>query len=409
VRVLIAYPYFQGREEPGHALVFDLARHLAGQGHEVHVIAGEVGYMRARASRARSWRLVRTETMEGIRVHRTYTFASLHGGYGARALGFATQAASSVAALLSMPRPDAVFASSPPLPAASVASWYCRLRRVPLVLEVRDLWPESIAQLGIVRNRLLLALLRGMERRLYNRAAAIVALTAGIARDIRERGWRTIAVEFVPCGVELAEFRPDEAARLRMRERLGWEGKVVALYFGAIGDANNIPVILAAARRLLGRKDIAIVLVGDGMRRIEVARRIEAEGLHNVRLLPAVARSQAPEYLRAADVCLATLRDLPLFEGAIPTKLVEAMACARPVLCGVRGEARAIVEEAGAGLAFAPDDDDGLAKALGRLAGDDALRAQMGARGAAFARERFSAAHSRARIAALLAQAAAGR
>ena len=281
----------------------------------------------------------------------------------------------------------------------------CKMRGIPFVIEVRDLWPESAVQMGILKNRQLIAIMAWMERLLYNQSRKIVALTAGIREDICRRGWPESKVDLVTCGVDFDRLYPDAPGAALVRERHGWQGKRVVMYFGAIGEANNIPVILRVATRLRDRSDIVFVLVGDGMKRLGTEQHIAQAGLDNVQLLPPVPKQDARLYINAADVCLVTLQDIPVFEGAIPTKLIDYMACGKAVLCGIRGEAQQIVDYAGAGFAFEPDDDARLATLVTELVDDPAWAARMGADGMAYVRNRFSAAQMRLQMETVLLQA----
>lgn len=163
------------------------------------------------------------------------------------------------------------------------------------------------------------------------------------------------------------------------------------MYFGALGEANNLPVTLRTAQRLQSQQDIVFVLIGDGMKRAETEKVVSEIGLKNVLVLPPVPKDDARLYINAADVCLVTLRDIPLFDGAIPTKLIDYMACGKPVLCGVRGEAERIVNDAGAGAIFEPDNDQQLSKLVMELLGNKTLIEKMGRGGLAYVQRRFSA------------------
>lgn len=399
MKVAIVYQYYQGTGAPGHSLIYELAQYLAGRGHEVTVVSGETGYMQCDTP-ARPWyrRLRREERDGAVRVLRTFTYSELHRSYLGRLLSFASFSLSGAAGLLSIDKPDLVLASTPPIFPMFAAALVCRMRRIPLVLEVRDLWPASAVQMGILRNRTLIRIMEWMERQLYDQSARIVALTEGIRDDIRTRGWPQEKLEVVTCGVDFDRLYPDPQGAARTRRALGWEDRKVVLYFGALGEANNIPVILRAARSLRERGDILFVLVGDGLRRGAIEGEVAAGKLANLVVLPPVAKDQARVYLSAADLCLVTLQDIPLFDGAIPTKLIDYMACARPVLCGIRGEARRILDTAQAGLGFEPDDDRQLARLISELLDDAGRRERLGANGLAFVRSHFSAEQTRRKM-----------
>lgn len=395
MKICMVYQYYQGHSAPGHSLVYELTQFLAKRGHDVTVISGETGYMRREAI-AHPWykRLLRREHDGRVRVVRTYTYSELHKSYLGRLLSFLSFSLTCPLGLISMERPDVVIASSPPIfPMFSV--WLvCRLRRIPLVLEVRDIWPESAVQMGILRNRHLIRIMSWIEQVLYDKSRRIVALTEGIQQNIRERGWRHEKVELVTCGVNFDLLRPDETLRRETRQRMDWEQRKVVMYFGALGEANNITVVLRAAKTLRLEPKILFVIVGDGMMSRTLREMAHAMDLSNVLFLDPVPKHEANAYLNAADICLVTLQDIPLFEGAIPTKLLDYMACSKPVLCGVRGEAQRIMTLAGAGLVFSPDDDQALVRAVHELCADPERAMNMGSNALAYVREFYSASAS---------------
>ena len=403
MKVCMVYQYYQGHASPGHSLIYELTQFLADRGHDMTVVSGETGYMRSETI-TRPWhkRLMRWEQDGLVKVMRTYTYSQLHKSYLGRLLSFLSFSLTCPLGLLSMSRPDVVIASSPPIfPMFSV--WLvCKLRHIPLVLEVRDIWPESAVQMGVLRNRRLIAIMSWIERVLYDKSRRIVALTEGIQQNIRDRGWEHEKVELVTCGVNFDLLYPDEQLRCETRQRMGWKDRKVVLYFGALGEANNSAVILRAADVLRSEPQVLFVLMGDGMMSRTLKEMARDMGLSNVQFLDPVPKQQANAYLNAADICLVTLQDIPLFEGAIPTKLLDYMACAKPVLCGVRGEAQRIMEKAEAGLAFAPDDEKGLARSVLELCSDPVRSGDMGKNGLAYVRQFYSAQASQSKMEGIL-------
>jgi len=391
VRVVVVYQYYQGHGAPGHSLVYELTQYLAERGHDVTVVSGETGYMKQDAPTL-PWyrRIVRSERCGKVNVLRTYTYSELHRSYLGRLLSFISFSLSCPLGLLTIDKPDVVLASSPPIFPIFSAWLICKLRRIPFVIEVRDLWPTSAVQMGILKNKQLIAIMAWMERLLYNQSRKIVALTEGIRDDICARGWPESKVELVTCGVDFDKLYPDAPGGEFIRQKYGWQNKKVVMYFGALGEANNIPVILRTAQRLRDRQDILFVLVGDGMKRHTTEQQVSEHDLENVLVLPPVSKDDARVFINAADLCLVTLRDIPLFDGAIPTKLIDYMACGKPVLCGIRGEAQRIVDEAGAGITFEPDGDEQLGKLVVDLLNDGKRAASMGTGGLTHVQSRFS-------------------
>lgn len=403
MKVAVVYQYYQGHSAPGHSLVYELTQFLAERGHDVTVVSGETGYMQHNKP-SLPWyrRIVRREHDGKVSVVRTYTYSELHRSYLGRLLSFISFSLSCPLGLLTVDKPDVVLASSPPIFPMFPVWLICKLRRIPFVMEVRDLWPASAVQMGILKNRQLIGIMAWMERVLYSHSDKIVALTEGIRDDICSRGWPKSKVELVVCGVDLDKLYPDAPRAAFVRDKYGWQDKKVVLYFGALGEANNLPVILRTAQRLQSRQDIVFVLIGDGMKRFETEKKVAALGLENVRVLPPVPKNDARLFINAADLCLVTLQDIPLFDGAIPTKLIDYMACGKAVLCGIRGEAARIVDAAGAGVLFEPENDEQLSKLVTDLLNDGALAEKMGAGGLAYVRGRFSAVTKREQMESVL-------
>lgn len=392
MKVAIVYQYYQGHSAPGHSLIYELAQYLAERGNEVSVISGETGYMQ-RDMPAQPWyrRLIRSEHDGKVKVVRTFTYSELHRSYLGRLLSFISFSLSCPLGLLTIAKPDVVLASSPPIFPMFSAWLICKLRRIPFVIEVRDLWPASAVQMRILKHKQLIGVMSWMERLLYNQSRKIIVLTEGIRDDICKRGWPESKVKLVTCGVDFNKLYPDAKGGTFIREQYGWIDKKIVLYFGAMGEANNLPVTLRAASRLQAHKDILFVLIGDGMKRRATEELVSTLGLENVLLLPPVPKDCARLFINAADLCLVTLRDIPLFDGAIPTKLIDYMACGKPVICGIRGEAQAIVDTSGAGVTFEPDNDKQLSHSILELLEDVSLSAGMGARGFSYVQQCFSA------------------
>lgn len=403
MKVVIVYQYYYGHSAPGHSLVYELTQFLAERGHDVTVVSGETGYMQ-RNMPTMPWyrRIIRRERDGKVNVVRTYTYSELHRSYLGRLLSFISFSLSCPLGLLTVDKPDMVLASSPPIFPMFSAWLVCKLRRIPFVMEVRDLWPAAAVQMGILKNRQLIRIMAWMERVLYNQSEKIVALTEGIRNDICARGWPGSKVELVTCSVSFDKLYPDALGAAFIRNKYGWQDKKIVLYFGALGEANNLPVTLRTAQRLQSRQDILFVLIGDGMKRVATEKQVAALGLRNVLVLPPVSKSDARLYINAADLCLVTLRDIPLFDAAIPSKLIDYMACGKAVLCGIRGEAERIVDAAGAGVIFEPDNDEQLSELIAELLRDPMRLESMGASGLAYVQIRFAAATMRQKMEAIL-------
>jgi len=402
MRITVVYQYYQGTDTPGLSWTYEMTQALARQGHAVTVVSGETGYMHPERPRV-PWykRWLRRERDGLVDIVRVYTYSRLHRNYFSRLLSFISFSVNLPFGLLLSGKTDVLLASSPPIFPMLPTIVMCKLRRIPLVFEVRDLWPESAVQLGILRNRHLIKMMAWLEKLSYQHARRIVTLTHGIKEDIQSRGWPEQKVQVITCGVDPARIFPDPEAGARIRAQHGWEGRDVVLYLGAMGEANHLETVLDAASHCRN-KNVLFVLVGDGMMRPHLQQQVEARALDNVKILPPVPKMLVNGYMSAADICLVNLKKIALFKGAIPTKLLEYMACGRPVLCGVQGEAADILEKAGAGWVFPPGDAPRLAQMVEDLLADSALRRRMGEAGITYIHRHFDIQHNSMLMARLL-------
>ncbi len=272
-----------------------------------------------------------------------------------------------------------------------------RLRRARLVVEVRDLWPAIFVQLGVLRNRRVIAALEHLEMAAYRAADAVVTVTDGFRDDIVGRGIPAGKVHTIHNGADLSRFSPSnspspaESPSPALRDRLGARtGDTLVVYIGAHGISQGLVSVVDAAAELARDPvhPVHVALVGEGADRARVADRVTELGLTNVTMLPAVSRDEVPAIVAAADICLVPLRDVPLFSTFIPSKMFELLAAGRPVIGALTGEAARILSEAG-GVVVPPENPLELAGAIRTLAADPARRAAMSERGHAYVATRF--------------------
>jgi len=306
-----------------------------------------------------------------------------------RILSWASYAVTALLAGVRLPRPDLVYASTPHLLTPLVGWMLARVRGIPFVIEVRDLWPDVLVGMGqLTSGSLLYRLLRGLEQFLYKRAEAVVVLADGSRAHLIEEGIPAGKITVVPNGADV-DFFAAPAPRDALRSRFGFSG-IVAVYAGAHGPANGLDLLLDAARAVSDElPDLAVVLVGDGVAKQQLMARARRDGLTNVRFLDPVPKQEIPALLGAADIGVHVLADVPLFRyGVSPNKLFDYMAAGLPVITNTPGEVGGIVEAARAGVAVAPND---LATGLRAVAGADRAQQQAwGAAGRSYLREHRS-------------------
>ncbi len=328
------------------------------------------------------------EQVEGVNVVRTAVYPAANRGFTRRLLDHASFAASALATAPFSPPADVVVVESPPLFLAAAGIAYGALKRAAVVLNVADRWPASAVELGALRDGRAIALASAMERWCYRRATLIAAPTAGIVDAVgslpaaRGRVVRTLPV------VDLRRFAdvpPDRG------EAAG--GPLRVLYAGTLGLAQGLETLVEASR-LAGRDVVRTVLAGDGADAAHLRSLIGARRVENVTMVGAVASDRVAGLYAECDVAAVSLRDREVLAGALPTKLLEAMAAGRAVALSARGEAARLTSHARAGVVVRPEDPAALAEAFGRLHADPAQRAQLGARGRRYAGDHFGREHS---------------
>ncbi len=316
-----------------------------------------------------------TEMVDGIRVVRVWTWIAPNKGMVRRILNYVSYMVSAVWSALWLPRPDVVVSTSPQFFCGWAGVWYHWLKRVPFVLEIRDIWPESISAVGAMKKGLATRFLEWLERRMYLAADQIVTVGHGYKEQIAAKVPVGDRISVVMNGVDAELFapRPRDAEFLK---QWGLEKKFVCSYVGTIGMAHGLEVVTRAARVLQeqGRTDIAFLIVGDGARRAELERLTAQESVQqNVIFTGRMSRDQMPTVLASSDVCLVHLRKTELFETVVPSKIFETMAMGRPIIMGVRGESREIVKAAGAAIEMEPESQTDLVNGLLKLADDAAF------------------------------------
>ncbi len=383
--------YFPPESNAPAARVHELSRALVRLGHEVHVVTGQPNHPRGVVYPGYRAGEYRRESVDGIAVHRVPTFPAANRGVLLRGLGYAAMPTAQVAlGLAKLPPVDLVLATSPQIFTGVAGLALARLRRVPFVLEVRDLWPESIVSVGALpAGHPVIRALARVERGLYRNAAGVVSVTDSFVAHVLAHGVPRERIAVIKNGADLDLFDPDTPPPPRRARLKIPADALLVLFCGTLGMAHDVGLLARAAAICPPELHVQFVIVGDGADREPLAAEIAALGVGDrVHLLPPVPRAQVPALLAAADLSAVVLRDSPTFAGVLPSKIFEAMAMRTPIMLGVRGEAQALVEAAGAGLAFTPGDPSALVaslrafamlgshgrKAMGALARDYALR-----------------------------------
>lgn len=313
---------------------------------------------------------------------RSAVYPAANRGFARRLAGHVSFASSALATSGATDPADVVIVESPPLFLAAAAIPYARLKRAALVVNVADLWPDSAIELGALRSPKAIRAARAVERAAYRAAAAITCPTEGIVEALQRRPESAAKAVLMRPAVDLDRFDP-ATGKDEEREVKGGRPMRV-LYAGTVGMAHGLGTLLDAAEwleRTSGAPKIETTIAGDGAEAPELRARLSNGGPSSVRMLGAVPSERIPGLYEESDVAVVMLRDRPIFHGALPTKMLEAMAAGRPVVLAARGEAARLIEREKAGVVVEPENPKALADALVELAGDPERRARLGAAG----------------------------
>lgn len=395
MKILYVSQYFPPEMGAPAARAAELARYWVEDGHEVTVLTGFPNHPTGVVSaeyRRRFRRLVMRENLRGVDVVRTWLFPFPNRKAYERMLNYSSFCASASTTGMFVSRPDVLIATSPQLLVGLSGWWLARIKRVPFVFEVRDLWPESLTAVGMgTSDSILNRSLGSVAGFLYKRSEHIVVVTPAF-QEYLIRNWRVPPekISVVENGVESDQFNP-RANNADLRRELGAEGKFVVGYLGTMGMAHGLESVVQAATELQRTApNVLFLMVGEGSDKERVIKLARSQGLTNMRFVGQQPREKVPEFISISDACLVLLKKAELFKTVIPTKMLEFMSCARPVILGVDGQARKIMDQAGAGVFVEPENAAALVQVITQLAANPLLRETLGRNGRRHIVEHFS-------------------
>lgn len=388
--VLFLSNYFPPEVNALASRTWEHAREWSAGGGEVEVVAGPPHFPEGHVYEGYFNRLTR-ERLDGVEVLRVPMYITPNSGFYRRTLSYVSYMLSAIWHVRRLRLSPGVVVASSPQFFAGLAGWLVSRRlKLPFVLEIRDLWPESIVDVGAMRRGPVIRALEWLETRLYGAADHVVIVSPAFRDHIESRGVPADRITVLPNGVDLGSFeqpvpRGDIEA---LRGELGLQGCFVASYIGTVGMAHGVEVLLAAARECPD-PELAFLIVGAGAEWQTLHDVAVAEGLDNLRVIEKQPRERMRLFYAASDVSIVHLKDRQAFRKVIPSKMFEAMAMRRPIVLGVRGQAREILESAGAGIAVPPEDAGALLAAVLDLKHDAAQRERFGTAGQAHACEYY--------------------
>lgn len=367
---------------------YEHCRQWVRDGHQVTVVTCAPNHPQGRVYEGYRNRIYQRETKDGINVVRVWTFVTANEGFLKRTLNYISYMCSACMVSLFLPKADIVLSTSPQFFNGLAGYVVSKLRRIPWVLEIRDLWPESIVAVGAIKSPVIISLLEWIERFAYRKTDRIVPVTDSFKTYMLGKGIQAGKITVVKNGVDLAQYAPRDGAST-LAEELGIKGKFVVSYFGTHGMAHHLETIFHAASRLSSSKHIVFLMVGDGAERQALLQMRDDMALGNVMMLDQQPKSRMRDFWALSDISLVLLKKSDLFKTVIPSKIFESLAMAKPIILGVEGESADILRAAKAGICIEPEQADDLAAQVLELSQNAERCRQLGRNGRRYVMEHF--------------------
>lgn len=389
MRILFLSHYFPPEVNAPASRTYEHCKQWVQDGHEVTVITCAPNHPRGTVYEGYRNKLFQREEKDGIQVIRVWTYVSANEGFLKRTLNYLSYMVAAVLVAPFLSRCDVVLSTSPQFFNGLAGYLASRSKRVPWILEIRDLWPESIVAVGAITNRPVIRFLEGLELFAYRKADHLVVVTDAFKAHMLARGISAKKVTVIKNGVDFSLYKKPPHGGTHLSDDLGLEGKFVASYFGTHGMAHHLETILEAARELTEWKDIVFLLVGDGAERSRLVAMRDEMKLSNVAMLDQQPKEKMPELWSLSSVSLVLLKKSAVFKTVIPSKIFESMAMERPVILGVEGESAELVESAGGGICIEPESAKDLACQVLKLYRDPTICQELGSSGRRYVLEHF--------------------
>lgn len=371
MRILFLTDNFPPEVNAPASRTYDHAKEWVKAGHDVTVITCFPNFPKGKVYDGYRNKLYQREQVDGINVIRVWSYIAANKGFFKRTLDFISFSITSFIAGLFV-KTDVIVATSPQFFTALSGRTLSFWKRKPWVMEVRDLWPESIKTVGAMKDNLIIRYFEWQEMRCYRSASRIVVVTDSFKRTLAARGVNPDKIDVVKNGANKDLFYPLPKDN-GLIQKLGLEDKKIIGYIGTHGMAHKLDFILDCAHNMSGKNNYHFLLIGSGAERDNLVKKKDAERIDNVTMLDSVPKSEVSSYISILDLSLINLRKSELFKTVIPSKIFENAGMEIPIIMGVQGEAQEIIEKYGAGLCFEPENEEDFVLKLNQLLNDDSL------------------------------------
>ncbi len=388
MRFLVLSQYYPPEVGATQVRLSSMCRELVRAGHQVDVVTAMPHHPIGKIFPGYRDRFYHREFQGGVRVRRTWLYAAAGSG-SRRILSYFSFMLTSLFSITRVHKPDYIFVDSPPL-FLGLTGWLASLYwKCPFIFNVADLWPDSVLDLGVMKEGLFVKAAFGLEAWIYKRARFVNAVTRGIYDVLLTRkNVPASKVLFLPNGVDTRIIQPLPADEV-LKNKLGLAGKRVAIYAGNHGYAAGAEQILQAAKLLESHRDLHFLFLGDGPDKPRLQRMTADLQLQNTTFVDSVPLERMSSYLSIADIALITLRKTGVTRGARPAKTFVMMAAAKPIVLAAEGEAEELITSSQGGVVVPPDEPQQFASAILAMHENPEAARQMGLRGLAYVREKF--------------------
>lgn len=387
MKIVYIHQYFMTNKGKGGTRSYDVSKHMVRSGHEVHMICGI--YFSSDMKPMPWYQLYRNEEVDGIKLTVLNVFCSNHHGMLKRMVSFCWFAFLATFAALMSKKPDVIFATSTPLTVGIPGYIAAKLKRAPLIFEVRDIWPEAlIPNTNLTGKELSIRLLAWLERFIYKHSAKILLVSKGFEERLIERGFPAEKLKTIFLGAEGDIFR-DAKPDLEFMAKHGLQDKIVTVYTGAQGIINGLDYIIDAAEHCKDRTDIVFLIIGDGSEKKRLVEMAQKKALSNVVFIDLVSKKALPGILAICHIGLVIFKYIGMKRRRTPNKVFDYMFTGMPSLINYTGATIDLVSADNSGLYVDPTKPEDLAEKVKELADNPQLRKELGENGKRAAYEKY--------------------
>ena len=393
MRILLIHQYFLEKDDPGGSRFNEMTHQWAEMGHEIVVICGMLNYVTGKIPHMyKNKRFHISHYEQNLKVHRVFVSPGYNRNFMGRLWAYFSFVWYGIrAGLKEKERFDCIVASSPPLFVGIIAMFLSWSKKVKFLFEVRDLWPESAIETGVVRNGLIIRMSYWLEKRIYRKATLINVLTPAFKEIlIRKKGLTKEKLVLIPnaSDFESADNAMRSELTIDIRKKLRGEARILLIYIGAHGIANKLDQLIDAALILIKDK-VEFVLIGDGMEKHRLIAYAKERGASNVRFFDPVPKSEVYSYILMADIGISVLKKTDTFKTVYSNKTFDYMACKKPVIMAIDGVSRELVEKAKCGLYAEPENPVDIAEKIRVYLNNNELIKEHGKNGYSYAKINF--------------------